>query len=177
MIDFFHEIWFSKIGRSQTRRRINLIGRLQLSHDNQGEDHDLTAAVVELRHLRAQEAIIKILKIRKRLDFNELYQELVDMLRFQFVPSKRLIKEVVEWLIDKHYIRRDSKDMNIFIYISWNCVLNGIESVYLSILLANFLISFFFKITQSCVYKNNFYCLGKYFGMRLFNLFFNLYFI
>ncbi|CAH8644543.1 unnamed protein product [Heterobilharzia americana] len=75
-------------------------------------------AIVELRQLRAQEGIIKILKARKRLHHNELYQELVDLLRFQFVPSKRLIKEVLEWLIDKRYVRRDDNDMNIFVYVT-----------------------------------------------------------
>ncbi|VDO95154.1 unnamed protein product [Schistosoma mattheei] len=102
------------MGKVQNRRRINLIGRLQLTHEITNEEESM--AIVELRQLRAQEGIIKLLKTRKRLHHNELYQELVDLLRFQFVPSKRLIKEVLEWLIDKHYVRRDNNDMNVFVY-------------------------------------------------------------
>ncbi|VDP42965.1 unnamed protein product [Schistosoma curassoni] len=104
----------TKMGKVQNRRRINLIGRLQLTHEITNEEESM--AIVELRQLRAQEGIIKLLKTRKRLHHNELYQELVDLLRFQFVPSKRLIKEVLEWLIDKHYVRRDNNDMNVFVY-------------------------------------------------------------
>ncbi|TNN11332.1 Cullin-5 [Schistosoma japonicum] len=106
----------TKMGKVQNRRRINLIGRLQLTHEVSSEEESM--AVVELRQLRAQEGIIKILKTRKRLHHNELYQELVDLLRFQFVPSKRLIKEVLEWLIDKRYVRRDNNDMNVFVYVT-----------------------------------------------------------
>ncbi|CAH8868621.1 unnamed protein product [Trichobilharzia szidati] len=106
----------TKMGKIQNRRRINLIGRLQLTHEIISEEESM--AIVELRQLRAQEGIIKILKTRKRLHHNELYQELVDLLRFQFVPSKRLIKEVLEWLIDKRYVRRDDNDMNVFVYVT-----------------------------------------------------------
>lgn len=75
-------------------------------------------AIVELRQLRAQEGIIKLMKTRKRLHHNDLYKELVDLLRYQFVPSKRLIKEVLDWLLERQYIRRDESDMNVFVYVT-----------------------------------------------------------
>ncbi|KAA3681091.1 cullin 5 [Paragonimus westermani] len=106
----------SKSGKSQARRRLNLIGRLQLTQEATNEDE--TMAIVKLRHLRAEEGIVKILKARKRLSFNELYNELVELLRFQFVPSKRLIKEVLEGLIDGQYVQRDDVDKNMFVYMT-----------------------------------------------------------
>lgn len=46
--------------------QINLIGRLQLSTErSQQEDNQ---SIVQLRILRTQEAIIKIMKMRKRLN-------------------------------------------------------------------------------------------------------------
>ncbi|CAL8100197.1 unnamed protein product [Calicophoron daubneyi] len=105
-----------KAGKAQSRRRFNLIGRLQLTQDSSNEQESM--AIVELRQLRAQEGVIKIMKTRKRLNFNELYKELVDLLRYQFVPSKRLIKEVLEWLIEKQYIARNDADMNTFTYLT-----------------------------------------------------------
>lgn len=47
-------------------RQVNLIGRLQLSTErSQQEDNQ---SIVQLRILRTQEAIIKIMKMRKKLN-------------------------------------------------------------------------------------------------------------
>lgn len=54
-----------KNGKLQKRGKINLIGRLQLSTEkSQQEDNQ---SIVQLRILRTQEAIIKIMKMRKRM--------------------------------------------------------------------------------------------------------------
>lgn len=54
-----------KNAKPQRRGKINLIGRLQLSTErSQQEDNH---SIVQLRILRTQEAIIKILKMRKRI--------------------------------------------------------------------------------------------------------------
>lgn len=54
-----------KNGKPQKRGKINLIGRLQLSTErSQQEDNQ---SIVQLRILRTQEAIIKIMKMRKRM--------------------------------------------------------------------------------------------------------------
>lgn len=92
-----------------------MIGRLQLTQTSCEEE---SLAIVTLRQLRAQEAIIKIMKVRKRLTFLEMYKELTSLLKDQFIPSKRLLKEVIEWLIQGRYIQRDLNEMDAFIYIS-----------------------------------------------------------
>lgn len=43
--------------------------------------------------------------------------ELVDVLKHMFLPSRKLIKEQIEWLIDQRFLRRDDKDMNTFVYV------------------------------------------------------------
>lgn len=54
-----------KNGKPQRRGKVNLVGRLQLSTErSQQEDNQ---SIVQLRILRTQEAIIKIMKMRKRL--------------------------------------------------------------------------------------------------------------
>ena len=52
-----------KNGKVQRRGRINLIGRLQLSTEKSREEEN--EGILQLRILRTQEAIIKILKMRK----------------------------------------------------------------------------------------------------------------
>jgi cullin 5 len=65
-----------------------------------------------------KEAIIKILKMRKKITNAQLQTELVDILKNMFLPTKKMIKEQVEWLIEHKYLRRDDNDLNVFYYIS-----------------------------------------------------------
>lgn len=105
-----------KNGKVQRRGKFNLIGRLQLSTErSQQEDNQ---SIVQLRILRTQEAIIKIMKMRKRLNNAALQAELIDILKNMFLPSKKMIKEQLEWLIEHKYMRRDDDDINTFIYMA-----------------------------------------------------------
>ena len=59
-----------KNGKVQRRGRLNLIGRLQLSTEKTREEEN--QGILQLRILRTQEAIIKILKMRKRISNAQL---------------------------------------------------------------------------------------------------------
>ena len=59
-----------KNGKVQKRGRLNLIGRLQLSTEKSREEEN--EGILHLRVLRTQEAIIKILKMRKRISNAQL---------------------------------------------------------------------------------------------------------
>ena len=74
--------------------------------------------IIQLRILRTQEAIIKIMKMRKKISNAQLQTELVDILKNMFLPSKKMIKEQIEWLIEHKYMRRDEDNINTFIYMA-----------------------------------------------------------
>ena len=59
-----------------------------------------------------------IMKMRKKLSNAGLQTELVEMLKNMFLPSKKLIKEQLEWLIENKYIARDDNDINLFTYMA-----------------------------------------------------------
>ena len=65
-----------------------------------------------------QEAIVKILKMRKRMANAALQTELVEILKNMFIPPKKMIKEQIEWLIEHKYMKRDETDRNKFIYLA-----------------------------------------------------------
>ena len=69
--------------------------------------------------LFSQEAIIKILKMRKKISNAQLQSELVEILKNMFLPSKKMIKEQIEWLIEHKYMKRDEDNINLFIYMAW----------------------------------------------------------
>uniref|UniRef100_A0A915PYA2 Cullin-5 n=1 Tax=Setaria digitata TaxID=48799 RepID=A0A915PYA2_9BILA len=82
-----------KNGKEQNRGRINLIGRLQLSVEtNVPAEHD---DIIALRILRVQEAIVKVMKVRKRCQSAQLQTELIELLKHMFLPPKKMIKEQI----------------------------------------------------------------------------------
>lgn len=78
--------------------------------------------LVKVQHLLCffliQEAIIQIMKMRKRISNAQLQTELVEILKNMFLPQKKMIKEQIEWLIEHKYIKRDETDINTFIYMA-----------------------------------------------------------
>ncbi|XP_014916045.1 cullin-5 isoform X1 [Poecilia latipinna] len=105
-----------KNSKVQKRGKINLIGRLQLTTERMREEEN--EGIVQLRILRTQEAIIQIMKMRKRISNAQLQTELVEILKNMFLPQKKMIKEQIEWLIEHKYIKRDESDINTFIYMA-----------------------------------------------------------
>lgn len=77
-----------------------------------------TSSLTSYVDLHFQEAIVKILKMRKKISNAQLQTELVEILKNLFIPSKKMIKEQVEWLIEHRYMKRDEKDINTFIYLA-----------------------------------------------------------
>ena len=111
-----HDFGIVKNGKLQKRGKMNLIGRLQLSTEKARKEEN--EGIIQLRILRTQEAIIKIMKMRKKISNAQLQTELVDILKNMFLPSKKMIKEQIEWLIEQRYMRRDEDSINMFIYMA-----------------------------------------------------------
>ena len=65
---------------------------------------------------KKKEAIVKILKTRKHVTLAQLQTELIELLKNMFLPSKKLVKETIEWLIENKYMERDEENINSFIY-------------------------------------------------------------
>ncbi|KAK2727846.1 hypothetical protein QYM36_008357, partial [Artemia franciscana] len=103
-------------GKAQKFGKVNLIGKLQLVTEKTKDEENV--AIMELRALRTQEAIIKILKMRKSISNSQLQAELIEILKSQFIPTRKLIKEQLEWLIENKYIRRDESNINLFHYVA-----------------------------------------------------------
>lgn len=93
-----------------------MIGRLQLSTEKCKEEDN--ESIIQLRILRTQEAIVKIMKMRRKMNNSQLQTELVEMLKNFFLPSKKMIKEQIEWLIEHKYIKRDEDNIGLFCYIA-----------------------------------------------------------
>uniref|UniRef100_A0AC34QHY8 Cullin family profile domain-containing protein n=1 Tax=Panagrolaimus sp. JU765 TaxID=591449 RepID=A0AC34QHY8_9BILA len=97
-----HEFALFKNDKPQPRGKLNLIGRLNVAVDPQVELE--CEEVMQLRTFRLQEAIVKIMKTRRKMTSAQLQTELVELLKQMFLPSRKLIKEQLEWLIENKYL-------------------------------------------------------------------------
>uniref|UniRef100_T1J697 Cullin-5 n=1 Tax=Strigamia maritima TaxID=126957 RepID=T1J697_STRMM len=103
-------------GKIRKRGKINLIGRLQLSSEKSRQvDNE---AIVRLREFRVQEAIVCVVKARKSIATVQLHHELIEILKNMFLPTKRMLKEQVEWLIERDYLSRDKADFDLLMYVA-----------------------------------------------------------
>lgn len=75
------------------------------------------AEVMRDRTLKLQAAIVRVMKARKTLSYNELVQQAIDQVSRWFAPKIPHIKKAIESLIDQEFIKR-SKDLKTFEYIA-----------------------------------------------------------
>jgi len=78
-------------------------------------DHDL---VMKQREFEIEAAMVRVMKARNRLDWNQLQVEVINILKSRFVPDAKMLKKRLESLIDRKFMERDENDPKIIIYIS-----------------------------------------------------------
>ena len=61
-------------------------------------------------------AIVRIMKSRKIISHVLLVAEILDHLSF-FIPDPKQIKQRIEMLIEKEYLKRDAKDVKTYHYM------------------------------------------------------------
>lgn len=77
-----------------------------------------TREVEEDRKMSLQAAIVRVLKTRRDIHQAQLILEVAEMLVHQFVPTAMAIKQNVEILIQKEYIRRHEDNYTRFLYVA-----------------------------------------------------------
>ncbi|KAI9995988.1 hypothetical protein PInf_013166 [Phytophthora infestans] len=77
-----------------------------------------TREVEEDRKMSLQAAIVRVLKTRRDIRQAQLVHEVAEMLVNQFVPTTTAIKQNVENLIQKEYLRRHEEDKTRFLYVA-----------------------------------------------------------
>jgi len=79
------------------------------------QDHEL---VMRQREFEVEAAMVRVMKARNRLDWNQLQVEVINILRNRFAPDAKMLKKRLESLIDRKFMERDENDPKIILYIS-----------------------------------------------------------
>ncbi|KAK6197882.1 Cullin [Scheffersomyces amazonensis] len=93
-------------------------GSSKAKTEQEEEAEEVRSNIHEGRKLEVNAAIVRIMKSRQTIKHNELIEELIKQLSNRFQPSILLIKQRIEDLIEKEYLKRDDEETNIYHYIA-----------------------------------------------------------
>ncbi|CUM67154.1 uncharacterized protein PRCAT00004846001 [Priceomyces carsonii] len=87
------------------------------THEDENQE-EVQSDITEGRKFVVNAAIVRIMKSRHDISHNDLISELVKQLSNRFQPLISLIKQRIEDLIDKEYLKRDDDDKSIYHYVA-----------------------------------------------------------
>lgn len=79
---------------------------------------EVEQSILEGRKHEINAAVVRIMKSRRILSHNELVSELIKQLHHRFQCLTLMIKQRIEDLIDKEYLRRDDVNKSVYHYIA-----------------------------------------------------------
>jgi cullin 4 len=86
---------------------------------SQPEESQRTQSAVEGdRKHYLDAAVVRIMKARKQLTYEQIKFETIEAVRRHFVPDVTSIKQRIDGLVEQEYLRRDEEDRNLFFYVA-----------------------------------------------------------
>jgi len=97
-----------------TNEKIKVVVGLIKKEEKQPETQ-VAEAPLERKHV-IDAAIVRVMKSRKKLDHNQLLEEVFRQCTL-FKPQPAQVKVQIEHLIDREFLKRDSQSRNVYIYL------------------------------------------------------------
>ena len=99
--------------------RIKVLTVASASHvENDVERNGTLEVIRKSRIVETQAAIVRVMKARRELKHEELLNEVIKQLINRFKPQPSFIKEQIEDLIDKEYLKRDEGNRSVYQYLA-----------------------------------------------------------
>uniref|UniRef100_A0A1B0G032 Cullin family profile domain-containing protein n=1 Tax=Glossina morsitans morsitans TaxID=37546 RepID=A0A1B0G032_GLOMM len=88
------------------------------AEDLKAESKETKAKLYEDRKHHIEAAIVRIMKVKKRLPHNTLVSDVMSQLTSHFLPSPVSIKKRIEGLIEREILARTAEDRNAYAYLA-----------------------------------------------------------
>jgi cullin 3 len=75
-------------------------------------------AVLRQREFEMEASMVRVMKARNRLPWNDVQVEVINQLKERFMPDSKMLKKRLESLIDRKFMERAEDDPKIIVYIS-----------------------------------------------------------
>jgi cullin-4 len=63
-------------------------------------------------------AIVRIMKARKELSYEQLKMATIEAVKSHFVPEVSTIKLRIQVLVEQDYLKRNEEDMSLYVYVA-----------------------------------------------------------
>eukprot|EP01127_Copromyxa_protea_P023509 TRINITY_DN8825_c0_g1_i1.p1 TRINITY_DN8825_c0_g1~~TRINITY_DN8825_c0_g1_i1.p1 ORF type:complete len:521 (-),score=98.73 TRINITY_DN8825_c0_g1_i1:72-1634(-) len=94
------------LNENYVNKRIRFKVTSTMFAETKSENDATRKSISEDRKFFLQAVIVRIMKTRQRISFQELIQEVIAQSQARFQPNVRMIKECVETLVEKEYMAR-----------------------------------------------------------------------
>jgi len=98
--------------------KINLVAGNRSVRIDDAHSKSVKNTIEEDRKHEIDSAIVRIMKSRKKLAHNNLITEIVSQLKSRFQPQPPTIKQRIESLIDREYLKRSNGNMQLYEYMA-----------------------------------------------------------
>jgi len=105
-----------KIGIIKRKRIVFPPGNAVAMTNQDDESHKV--AIMKQREFEADAAMVRVMKTRNVLKWNDLQVQTVEALKNRFKPETVLLKKRLESLIDRKFLERDPNDRNLIKYVA-----------------------------------------------------------